>query len=103
MEKILLEEQEVSINFDRLDETATIYTSDITWIKKMDKMCKECPDEYKCIEESICGDVVVGKTYSFPKKLISLRKPMKQKNISEKVKALRKENLSKSKSKNKKD
>lgn len=97
MEKLCLEEQEVVINFDRVDEFATIYTSDITWIRKMDKMCEECPDEYKCIQESKCNGNIVGKTYQFPKKLVSLRKPMKQKNVTEEVKKLRMENLAKNK------
>lgn len=97
MDKLLLEEQEVCINFTRIDEFATIYASDITWIRKMDKMCEECPDDYKCISESKASDgSVVGKTYQFPKKLVSLRKPMKQ-NVSDEVKQLRMQNLSKSK------
>lgn len=97
MEKLLLEEQEVNINFTRDVDFATLYTSDITWIRKMDKLCEECPDDYQCTEISRCGDTIVGKTYKFPKKLISPRKPMKQKNVTEEVKKVRMENLSKNK------
>lgn len=98
MDKLLLEEQEVSINFTRLDDFATIYASDITWIRKMDKLCEECPDAYECIAVAKTSDgTIVGKTYKFPKKLISPRKPMKQENVSEEVKKVRMQNLSKSK------
>lgn len=98
MEKLSLEEQEVSISFDRVSDTATLYASDITWIRKMDKMCEECPDAYKCIAVSKCGDEVVGKTYSFPKKLVSTRKPM-TKNEDEEVRQKRLQNLNKGRSK----
>lgn len=98
MEKLSIEEQEVNINFNRLSDEATLYTSDITFIRAMDKKCEECPDTYKCIEIGKTPEgVVVSKTYSFPKKLVSVRKPMAQKNVSEDVKKLRMENLAKSK------
>ena len=96
VEKLSIEEQEVSINFNRASDVATLYTSDITWIRSMDKKCEENPDTYKCIEIGKMPDgTIVSKTYSFPKKLVSTRKPMAQKNVSEDVKKIRMENLAK--------
>lgn len=63
-----LEEQEVHINFGRTDEYATLYTSDSTYITKMDNLVKKSPELYKIIAETSAG-----KTYMFPKRLISLR------------------------------
>lgn len=97
MEKLSLDEQEVVINFSRADELATFYSSDVTWIKKMDKLCEEYPNEYKCISESKIGGEVVGKTYSFPKKLVSPRKPSTKREVSEEVRQARINNLQKSK------
>ena len=63
-----LEEQEISINATRTDDTATIYCSDSTWITKMDKLVEKSPTLFKVIR-----DDEFGKTYSFPKRLISIR------------------------------
>lgn len=101
MGKLLLEEQEVVINFDRVGENATIYTSDMKWIRKLDRMCEAHPDVYKCINESTSDGRVFAKTYSFPKKLVSVRNPMKKRNISEEVRAKMRENLAKCKNKKK--
>lgn len=98
MEKLSIEEQEVCINFDRTSDTATIYVSDITWIRKMDKLCEQLPDTYKCINSAKCNGEIVSKTYSFPKKLISLRKPM-SKNEDEEVRKKRLQNLNKGRNK----
>ena len=96
MEKLLIEEQEVNIGFTRADEYATMYTSDITWIRKLDKMCEKCPNDYECIKEFKTKDgVLVAKEYKFPKKLISLRKPNKKIELTEDEKNKRINNLKK--------
>ena len=63
-----LEEQEISINATRTDDTAIIYCSDSTWVTKMDKLVKKSPALFKVVRED-----EFGKTYSFPKRLISIR------------------------------
>lgn len=37
-------EQEVVINFNADESEATIYTANLAWIRKMDKLCKEFPE-----------------------------------------------------------
>ncbi|RFZ78242.1 hypothetical protein DS742_14105 [Lacrimispora amygdalina] len=67
-------EQEVCINMMRDEKTATIYTSDSTYITKLDKLCGTSPDMYSVIEETKCG-----KTYLLQDKtLISFRAKKKE-------------------------
>lgn len=67
-------EQEVCINMMRDEKTATIYTSDSTYITKLDKLCGASPDMYSVIEETKCG-----KTYLLQDKtLISFRAKKKE-------------------------
>ena len=71
---ISISEQEVHISFNRDENFATIYTSDSTYITKLDKLCKESPDMYLLI-----ADTGRGKTYHLKDKgLISLRKKKKE-------------------------
>lgn len=45
-------EQEVCINFTRDEGFATIYTSDTTYMTKLDKLCKTSPDMYSLIADT---------------------------------------------------
>lgn len=63
----------------RNDDTATIYTSDRTKFTKLDKLCKELPDVYKCVwvDDVNAGDgKPVGKRYQCPAKLVRFGKPI---------------------------
>lgn len=77
---ISISEQEVSINFMRDEDFATIYTSDTTYMTKLDKLCKTSPDMY-----SLIADTGRGKTYRLEDKtLISFR--AKKRELSEEQK-----------------
>ena len=43
---VSISEQEVCINFMRDEDFATIYTSDTTYMTKLDKLCKTSPDMF---------------------------------------------------------
>lgn len=74
------EEQEVHIWIMRNEKYAKIYTSDTTYMTKLDKMCKNSPDMY-----SLTADTGRGKTYRVEDKtLISFR--AKKKEMSEEAK-----------------
>ena len=74
---VSISEQEVCINFMRDEGFATIYTSDTTYMTKLDKLCKASPDMY-----SLISDTGRGKTYRVEDKtLISFR--AKKKKLSE--------------------
>jgi len=68
-----LEEQEVVINFGRNDEFVTAYVTDRTWMTKLDKRVSENPQQFSVIEEHIIDGSLIGRTYKFPKKLITIR------------------------------
>lgn len=66
---VSISEQEVCINFMRDEDFATIYTSDTTYITKLDKLCRTNPDMY-----SLIADTGRGKIYRLEDKtLISFR------------------------------
>lgn len=74
---VSISEQEVCINFMRDENFATIYTSDTTYMTKLDKLCKTSPDMY-----SLIADTGRGKTYRVEDKtLISFR--AKKRELSE--------------------
>ena len=79
-----IEEQETHINFNRDDERAIVYTSDITMMTKLNKLV-ELPDtEWKL--ESVArlkNGEIAGKTYSCPVNFISFRKKKVERVYSE--------------------
>lgn len=77
---VSISEQEVCINFMRDENFATIYTSDTTYMTKLDKLCKTSPDMY-----SLISNTSIGKTYRVEDKtLISFR--VKKRELSEEQK-----------------
>lgn len=83
-----IEEQEVCINAMRDEEFATAYCSDRTWITKFDKLVEKSPDLFEVIAETDCG-----KTYKFPKRLISIRSSIVTREMTEEQKQLAAERL----------
>lgn len=61
---------ETVISFNDDEPKATLYTCNKAWIHKMDKLCQMQPDTFKHISQDQSS-----KTYSFSKKLVSIRKP----------------------------
>ena len=57
-ESLPIYEQEVSVNWMRDEDFATIYASDSTTITRLDKLCKSSPDMYQLIAQTS-----VSKTY----------------------------------------
>lgn len=77
---VSISEQEVCINFMRDEDFATIYTSDTTYMTKLDKLCKTSTDMY-----SLTSDTGRGKTYRVEDKTpISFR--AKKRELSEEQK-----------------
>lgn len=83
-----IEEQEVCINAMRDEEFATAYCSDSTWITKFDKLVEKSPELFKVVAETD-----YGKTYKFPKRLISIRSSIVTREMTEKQKQLAAERL----------
>lgn len=69
---IPMDERETVIQFGRLDEDMTIYTTDETMMTKLDK-CVEAGN-YEVVEvHKLQNGRVIGKTYKANKKFLSLR------------------------------
>ena len=45
-------EQEVVINFNAEEDTATVYTANPTWLRKMEALAKEFPDTFCLIRQT---------------------------------------------------
>ena len=83
-----IEEQELCINASRDEDFATAYCSDLTWITKFDKLVNKSPDLFKVIAET-----EHGKTYKFPKRLISIRSSIVTREMTDEQKHLAAERL----------
>lgn len=83
-----IEEQELHISASRDEDFATAYCSDTTWITKMDKLVAKSPDLFEVVAESDWG-----KTYKFPKKLISIRSSIVTREMTNEQKELAAERL----------
>ena len=70
MVKLTRYEQETVVNANAEETTATVYTADPVYIRKLDALVEKYPDIYKVIRTN-----EMSKTYEFPKKLLSFRSP----------------------------
>nr|DAH15389.1 MAG TPA: hypothetical protein [Caudoviricetes sp.] len=73
-----IDEQELHINANRDEDFAIAYCSDRTWITKMDKLVAKSPDLFVVVAET-----EHGKTYRFPKRLISIRRSVVSRTMSD--------------------
>lgn len=80
---ISIAEQETVINFGREDETVICWTSDSTWMTKMDNLVKKNSEEFKCTKEETIDGQVVQKRYEFPKKYVSIRSMTRKLNLTD--------------------
>ena len=78
-----IEEQEVCINAMRDEDFAIAYCSDRTWITKMDNLVEKSPNLFEVIAET-----EYGKTYKFPKRLISIRSSIVTREMTDEQKQL---------------
>lgn len=70
---VSLEEQEIVIQASRDESFATMYITDRTWMTKLDKRVEANPKLFQVVEEHKVAGEVIGKTYRFPKKMITIR------------------------------
>lgn len=78
------DEQETVISFSRDGKSADIWTSDMTMITKLDKLCSKSPQMYKCIEVGKYNEFLVNKRYTLKDKaLVSFRANRQKLNLTE--------------------
>ena len=90
--KPALEERETVVNYGRLDDTATVYTTDERVMNKLDKFVENSPDWEFVKQETNEGDIV-SKTYRCPVEFISFRSKSRKGNMSEEQKRANAERL----------
>ena len=96
-ETVINKGSETTIRYDKVEPVAEIYTASRREMNRLDKLCKQYPDIYKCIwiDTQIMGDGrPMGKRYTMPIKILRYGKP-----ASEAKKAAARENASKINSK----
>ena len=76
-------EQEVIINFNASEEMAELYTADPTWMRKLDKLVEQNPEQFKPGKVETYKGNVVAKRYSFPKRFITIRSKDKVSTMTE--------------------
>lgn len=67
-------ERETIINYNQEGKTANVFTHHPALIRKLDKLCEDFPDNFKCDSREDhfgvpCGD------YSVPKQYVTIRAP----------------------------
>ena len=82
---VTLDEQETVIQFNRSNPYATIYTSDLTLMTKLDKLCVNAPGNYSLTKTEKDKDGhIVGKFYRLEdKKMVSLRKEKRTRELTD--------------------
>lgn len=83
-----LQEQEICITATRDEEFAEAYCSDRTYITKFDKLVNKSPELFKVVAET-----EYGKTYRFPKRLLSIRSSIVSREMTDEQKELAAERL----------
>lgn len=89
MTSVSYEEQETTISFSRTDDGAEIWTSDRTVMTKLDKLCAESPEFWKCKKvENFLDGSLANKVYTVTdKSLISFRSKKIKRDLTEEQRA----------------
>ena len=82
-------EREVSITYNAGEDFADIYESDPVWIRKMDKLLEQNPEQFKLKKTYYTREGKVhAKRYIFPKRFVSIRSKDKRVELTEDEKAI---------------
>ena len=66
-------EQEVIINFNAEEDTATLYTANPAWIRKLDRLVEQNPEQFEMYRQEKMDGRVISKAYRFSKRFITVR------------------------------
>lgn len=66
-------ERETIINFSDADSNASFYTATPKWIRKLDKLVEEHPENFREVSKETYQGEVIAKTYSFPSRFLTIR------------------------------
>lgn len=80
-------EQEVVITFNAGEDTADFYTADPVWIRKLDRLVEQNPDQFKQGRVEKYNGKVIAKRYTIPKRFISVRSKDVKRELTEEQRA----------------
>lgn len=80
-------EQEVVITFNAGEDTADFYTADPVWIRKLDRLVEQNPDQFKQGRVEKYNGKVIAKRYTLPKRFISIRSRDVKRELTEEQRA----------------
>jgi len=76
-------EREVVICFNAADDTSDLYTADPVYIRKLDKLVRQNPEQFKEIRQEKLDGQIIAKRYELPKAFISLRGKKRKNTMTE--------------------
>ena len=88
-------EQEVTISFNAEDDTAEVYATDPVWIRKLDRLADQNPEQFRPGRVETSGGKIISKRYTFPKRFITIRSKDVKFELTDEQKAERAERLRK--------
>ena len=105
MDEIILgsiptEEQETTINFQRNEEGFMLWTTDRTVMTRLDKLCKEAPENYICedVGKDRAGYLLDKRYYVKDKGLLAFKTVRRKLNLTDEQREAAKERLRAAKS-----
>lgn len=78
------QEQETIISFNAAEDNAELYTADPVYIRKLDKLVKSNPEQFKQGRVETYQGEIVAKRYMFPKRFLSIRSKDIKRKLTEK-------------------
>ena len=89
MTSVSYEEQETTISFSRTNNGAEIWTSDRTTMTRLDRLCAESPEYWKCKKvENFLDGSLANKVYTVTdKSLISFRSKKVKRELTDEQRA----------------
>ena len=68
------------------EDTATLYTANPQWIRKLDRLVEQNPEQFEMYRQEKMDGRVISKAYRFPKRFITVRSKDKKSGMTEEQK-----------------
>ena len=86
-------ERETIINFTDADSNVNFYTANPRWIRKLDKLVAEHPENFREVKRETYQGKVIAKDYSFPSRFLRIRSRDIKRNLTDEQKQAATERL----------
>lgn len=77
-------ERETIINFTDADSNVNFYTANPRWIRKLDKLVAEHPENFREVKRETYQGKVIAKDFAFPSRFLCIRSKDKTCNLTDK-------------------